>query len=833
MKRIIIIANLLLSLVVFAQPGSIDLSFNPSGTTGANDNIRTMSIQNDGKIIIGGDFTTYNGISINRIARLNADLTLDTSFNPGTGANFTVETTSIQSDGKIIIGGFFSTYNGIIRKSIARLNSDGELDLTFDPGTGVNNSLNSTAIQSDGKIIIGGAFSDYNGTARNNIARLNIDGTVDDSFNMGIGANGTVTEIAIQIDSRIIISGSFTTYDNLSRNRIARLNSDGTIDFTFFPGGGPLGVINSITTLTNGKLIIAGDFTSYAGVARKYIARLNVDGSADNSFTTGTGPNAEVSTTASLDNGNIIIVGNFTSYNGNITKRIAKISANGSFDPTFNSGTGVDNSVYAMSIQSSGNIIIGGAFTLYNNIQNNRIARLNADGTGNLFNSSANDRVYCTATQNDGKIVIGGTFTSYNGVDRITIARLNVDGTLDTSFDTGTGTQTPFGPGVINAIAIQNDGKIIIGGDISYYNGIAKKTIVRLNSDGTLDNTFNQITTNNNGVTGGEVKNIYIQTDGKIIIVGSSFFPYRGIARLNVDGSFDTSFMANVANGSDGVFTAAIQSDGKIIIAGGFFGGWNGNTNIKRIARLNIDGSLDNSFNTGTGANFDIYTCAIESNGKIIIGGNFTTFNGVSCGRIARLNSNGSFDNAYNIGLGFANSTSIRVWSLSLQDNGKLIVGGQFSSYNGVSSGNLCRLNIDGTLDTSLATTNSIIYTTSIQSDGKIVIGGLFTSFGVYGLNNIARINGDNALSNITNVLNKGRIVIYPNPSNGIYTLQTNEMNAAKSISIYTILGQKIHDAAISSNETTIDISNQPKGVYLYKILGEKGEVKSGKLVIE
>ena len=808
-KRLLITFVLMIfSITIYAQ--GVDLTFNPSGITGANDNVRTISIQNDGKLIIGGDFTTYNGISINRIARLNADLTLDTSFNPGTGANFTVETTSIQSDGKIIIGGSFSTYNDIARKCIARLNSNGGLDLTFDPGTGVNNFINSTAIQNDGKIIIGGAFSNYNGTTKNNIARLNADGTIDDSFNMGVGANNTVSDIVIQIDSKIIISGAFTTYNNLSRNRLARLNSDGTIDFTFFPDGGPLGTINSITTLTNGKLIIAGNFTNYAGVARKNIARLNVDGSLDTSFNRGTGPNAEVSTTATLSNGNIIIVGNFTSYNGNASKRIARISDNGSFDSTFNFGTGVDNSVYAMSIQSSGKIIIGGAFSLYNNIQNNRIARLNADGT--LFNSSANNTVYCNATQNDGKIVIGGTFTSYNGVDRITIARLNVDGTLDTSFDTGTGTQSPFGPGKIYAIAIQSDGKIIIGGYFTYYNGIAKKYIVRLNIDGTIDNTFNT------GITQGDVKNIYIQNDGKIIIVGGNFFPYRGIARLNVNGSFDASFMANVTNiGGGGVNTAAIQSDGKIIIA-------DGGVNAKRISRLNIDGTLDTSFNTGntfitsTSNVIDIYTCAIQNDGKIIFGGLFRTLNGVSVNSIARLNSNGSLDN------NFISNGPFYVYSISLQNDGKLIVGG---------SGGLLLLNVDGTIDTSLVSTNSFIYTTSIQSDGKIIIGGLFTSFGVYGLNHIARINGDNPLSTTTTELNKNPIAIYPNPSRGVYTLQTNEINTAKSISIYTLLGQKIDDAVISSNETTIDISNQPKGVYLYKVFGEEGETKNGKLVIE
>jgi hypothetical protein len=123
------------------------------------------------------------------------------------------------------------------------------------------------------------------------------------------------------------------------------------------------------------------------------------------------------------------------------------------------------------------------------------------------------------------------------------------------------------------------------------------------------------------------------------------------------------------------------------------------------------------------------------------------------------------------------------------------------------------------------------VSTTSIQSDGKIIIGGSFISYNGFGKNRIVRINGNNTLANSS--FYKISIAIYPNPSNGIFTLQTNEMNSAKSICIYTILGQKIYDAIISSNETTVDISNQPKGVYLYKVFGENGETKSGKLVIE
>ncbi|MBI4646393.1 MAG: delta-60 repeat domain-containing protein [Bacteroidia bacterium] len=179
MKKITLLFGMIVLLNVnpFAQSGSIDLSFNPG--TGTTSTIFTTAIQSDGKIIIGGAFTSYNGTAINRIARLNTDGTLDGTYNPGTGASSTVRTTSIQSDGKIIIGGDFASYNGTAINYIARLNADGTLDGTFNPGTGADNDVYTTAIQSDGKIIIGGNFTSYNGTARNYIARLNTDGTLD------------------------------------------------------------------------------------------------------------------------------------------------------------------------------------------------------------------------------------------------------------------------------------------------------------------------------------------------------------------------------------------------------------------------------------------------------------------------------------------------------------------------------------------------------------------------------------------------------------------------------------------------------------------------------
>ncbi len=190
---------------------------------GANIDVYTVVLQPDGKIIIGGLFTSYIGTTRNHIARLNTDCSLDNSFDPGTGANNNVYTAALQPDGKIIIGGSFTTYNGTTRNCIARLNADGSLDNTFYPGSGADNSVKTITLQPDGKIIIGGHFTLYNGTTRNSIARLNADGSLDNSFDPGTGANNNVYTTLRQPDGKIIIGGLFTSYGNTGRNRIARI----------------------------------------------------------------------------------------------------------------------------------------------------------------------------------------------------------------------------------------------------------------------------------------------------------------------------------------------------------------------------------------------------------------------------------------------------------------------------------------------------------------------------------------------------------------------------------------------------------------------------------
>ena len=399
-----------------AQPGTLDATFNPG--TGADNQIYSLIQQPDGKIIIGGDFTTYNGTARTRIARLNSDGSLDASFNPGSGTDNYVLSMARQPDGKILIAGFFTNYNGTARNRVARLNSDGTLDASFNPGSGANNVVYSIVVQPDGKILIGGIFTTYNGTARNRIARLNTDGSLDASFGPGSGANQVVYPIVVQPDGKILIGGEFTTYNGTARNRIARLNNDGSLDASFNPGSGANDYVYAMFPQPDGKILIGGPFTTYNGTGKNHIARLNTDGSLDASFS-GSGTDGGVFYVIRQSDGKILIGGDFFSYNGTGRNLLARLNADGSLDPSFDPGAGPNNlGIYSMIQQPDGKILIGGVFTTYDGTSINRIARINNGATTMISTSALAVASLCaggtvsvpfTAT---GSFVAGNIFTA-------------------------------------------------------------------------------------------------------------------------------------------------------------------------------------------------------------------------------------------------------------------------------------------------------------------------------------------------------------------------------------------------------------------------------------
>lgn len=356
--------------------------------------------------------------------------------------------------------------------------------------------------------------------------------------------------------------------------------------------------------------------------------------------------------------------------------------------------------------------------------------------TGTGFNAI----VYALALQTDGKILAGGDFTQFNGVNASYIIRLNADGTRDTSF-------TASVNGYVNAIAVQSDGKIVIGGGFTTLNSAAVKYIARLNADGTPDTAFTAAV--GSGFSG-DVNALAVQPDGKIV-AGGFFTQFQGagpayVARLNADGSKDATFATKVGAGFNlDVYALALQSTGKILVGGGF--SQVSGTNAKGIARLGTDGTVDTAFATAVGSGLDgyVYSLGVQSDDKVVLGGAFTTLKGAAVGYIARLGSDGTPDTAFttSAGVGFGGD----VFSVDIQTDNKVLVGGYFTTYNGGASGHLTRLGADGSPDTTFATNigvgfNSDVYALQVQTDGKVLAGGGFTQFNGGNTVRIARLDG-------------------------------------------------------------------------------------------
>lgn len=378
--------------------------------------------------------------------------------------------------------------------------------------------------------------------------KKNIYNTSNTDYSFRDGFDNLVRASAIQSDGKILLGGSFTIYDGSEHFYFLRLNAYGTpdTDFNFNLGNGFDMDVNDIKVQADGKILVCGYFNIFNGQVRNRLIRLNSDGTEDTAFTSNIG----------------------LAFNGPST----------------------GDSPLAMAVQNDGKILIGGDFSIFNDILSNRFLRLNADGTlDTAFNTNLGEGfasyVAIIKVQADGKILVGGSYSNFNGTVpplHHHLVRLNENGTEDTAFYTalGSGFTTWYTNEGINAIAIQNDGKILVGGAFKSLNEQTRYRLLRLNSDGTEDTAF--YSNLGTGIDGtfdyqgvGYVYSLQIQSDGKILVVGYFYelngLPRNGILRLNSNGTEDVQFYTTLGTGIDGViFTSQILADKTIVIAGSY-----------------------------------------------------------------------------------------------------------------------------------------------------------------------------------------------------------------------------------------------------------------------
>jgi uncharacterized delta-60 repeat protein len=405
MKTTFSIATML--LIVYACLGQElirDISFNSNRFT-ANANVRCVAIQTDQKIVFFGDCSFYDGVYTPYGGRLLKSGLRDNSFGPVT-LDARVDDVKIQPwDQKIVIAGSFTNVNGTPRKGIARLNTDGSLDASFDPGSGIDGTYGGDlriwclAIKDDGiaanrRIIAGGQFQLYNGVFIGNqggLIQLFENGSRDASYDPLV-EQGPVYAMALDDNRKLVIGGEFWSVANTFKLRTARLNEDGTLDNSFNSGpgfSGPGGSVTSVTVMDDGKVMIGGYFQSFSGIACNHLARLNTDGTRDGSFNIGTGfqfgssifdVTTEVRRILPVAGGSMIVGGNFTTYNGTACGNVIKLRSDGSIATDTSFGTGFNEWVMDFEIQEylpgDHRIIVSGFFDRYDGYQQGAIMRL-------------------------------------------------------------------------------------------------------------------------------------------------------------------------------------------------------------------------------------------------------------------------------------------------------------------------------------------------------------------------------------------------------------------------------------------------------------------------
>ena len=753
--------------------------------------VRDLTLLADGKILASGDFVNYKTIKdyANSLVRIFPNGQHDPLFNLGlsssTGLPQNHTAITVLPSGNILYAGKRVGFNDYYTTMV-----DDSGSLTGMPRfpTVRGGDPTALAVQADGKIIMAGSFiSVFRPLSQaplnyRCIVRFDQNGIIDNTFNVlyAFSTTSKVNSLAIQPDGKIILSGKFTTYKNIACSNIIRINPDGSIDETFTTGSGFTGEANEIQRMKlqpDGKILIGGKFERYRDATANGFIRLEADGSRDTSFNPATdfdGNDVNMSD-IQLKNDKIFITGIFNQFNGNTTRYVYSLNSDGSINTAFD----------ASGFQFAGKILIhpnGKIYIATHGLFRNRYilgaVALDDDGSEDtdFFYTGTGQESYIKRVVVDAedKILIAGQISSYvkNGAITSALVRLNPDGSPDSSFLLPTNIDHE---NVIKSFNILPDGKYLLSGHIPTYDGVPTRHIIRLNHDGSLDNTFNF----NSEMFDGYVR-VYtaVQPDGKIIVGCGS-----GVFRLNQDGSRDTTFNPDnpgIGGGNNDI-EITIQPDGKILT---FLEG--------KIVRLNADGTIDPTFSS----NIRCTKFTLLPNGKIYVYG--ASLN------LMRLNSDGSEDTSFVV--------ENRYYHLALfvQADQKVIAA---------RGSTLKRYNYDGSVDSSFeASVYGTVADMTTQSDGKLLIAGTFC---LYNRTTVAdllvRLHGQSVLSVQQQETITRKITAYPNPVKEKLHISLPENVAVKSTQVYDLMGKKI--SGIQRNGNTINVTQLAKGLYILEII--------------
>jgi len=693
--------------------GSIDSSYNSIFFKGG---LYVAKIQLDGKILLGGQNLFLNNKEFGILARLNSNGTIDSSFHIGSYLKFSIcdiRDIEVQGDGKIWINGFFTNYDSTGRNNLVRLNYDGTVDASCAI---TNTGFQQIALQPDDKLLgIGGLTNRFNGTKIPGLIRLNLNGTLDSIFpkeNTKIGSAQYFSDLVVLSDGKILISGSLNADIRSNSYRFVTnllcYDSTGKIDSSFIQGFGMTDESHKILVYNKSSVFLTGLFTTFHLEGRNGILKIDSVGRLDSLFYTGYGFNGE---------GYYCII-----------NQITPLSNNSYF--------------------------------------------------------------------------IGGYFTRYKGISNNFIIKILSDGQIDTSFKAGTNLTSQ-----VDDIIIQSDDKIIVLGFSTHFKYDTVSQIVRLLPTGEIDKSYKLL------------KRFKLKPDLVKITRNDALLVYvdHCIIKLNNRGEIDSSFTICFSQDNE-VYAIEIQEDFKILLSGSF-----SEINAKQannFIRLNEDGSIDNSFQT-SGTDIGPSTILIQPDKKIVLGGLMNLYNGETCSQIIRLLPDGNIDPSFNLDFRINRFNSKVRPEARLLTDGSFLFTGEYRYINDGTTRKMIKINRDGNLNPDfyppMTDGDTRILAIAEQKDGKILFGGDFTECNKVGVNRFGRLNNKLSTSSISDNNKDVVLQIWPNPSSEKIRIRS-KIGDIKMFKIYSMDGKELKSTKANSYLIESDISNLENGIYFLKI---------------
>ncbi len=727
-------------------PGTLDAAFDPgNGMHGTDGSVRAILPLPDGKILIGGQFERVGGVARRGLARLEADGSVDHSFALPSGIDDAIfaefyeppfPTAAVhalvrQTNGDVVVAGRFTQFNGETRKGLVRLRPDGSTDASFtanvvDAAGAQSAQVRALAVQSDGLILVGGAFDQVNGLPRLSLARLRPDGALDSSFAPALSAGAVIHAILVQPDGGIVIGGEFTEVNGKPAHHVARLLPNSVLDDSFHLGVGPDQAVRVLANDTHGRILVGGSFRNFDLAPHTGLVRLTPTGNLDSSFALGNALSAAassdpvVSAVAVRPDGRIAVGGEFWSTGLEFRQDLVLLEENGALRPEpFAYG---DRPVQALAVQTNGGLVVGGDIFSPSDWRRSGVARVTPQGEldPNFTPGSGLDgSVYSLAAQPDGKVVVGGIFRSYGRTRRPGLARLEANGSLDPAF-------APTVPcRSVSLVRRRLDGGFVVAAQFPDPLQTVRTSLVVLNGNGSSNENVTVPT-----FTQADIVDMRLHTDDSLVVVGRLRIGDSNLAnvvRLDAAGNLVSKTLISTALQP---VSLALEPDGTALVLGAYE--LDEEFSEPRVYRVRPDGSVDPGFNISMEPyrSGQLYRFCRLTDGRLLLGGVYLDEFGRTNFRLRRYLPDGAADPSF---------------QPQNEDHGFLLPGPDGNAY--AAQLEVVRLGGDGEIDGTFRSDFATIQIEAGEADGSsgLWLGGHFQSIGSVPRGYVARLHSGEA----------------------------------------------------------------------------------------